>query len=172
MGGGCIFVVEELRMRFAVLVCVLVASCFVEAGGRKRRVPMAVEQTRVVTATPNSFTSVTTTKATPTTGSDDALAEVNRQRAARGLRPYVNDPLLNAAARACAAFRAAHWIHGHTNSDFAFLPPGAHATSAGCAALEPSWGFAACCVYDNYTYAGAAWVMGSDGRRYNHIFVR
>jgi hypothetical protein len=29
-----------------------------------------------------------------------------------------------------------------------------------------------CCVYENYTYAGAAWVSGRDGRRYMHLFVR
>jgi hypothetical protein len=29
-----------------------------------------------------------------------------------------------------------------------------------------------CCVYDNYTYGGAAYVTGRDGKRYMHLFVR
>lgn len=106
------------------------------------------------------------------TSSSDALHEVNAERAKRGMKPYVNDPLLNQAANACAKIRAASQIHGHLSSDFDQLPPGAHATAAGCGALEPSWGWGSCCTYDNYTYGGAAWVMGKDGRRYMHLFVR
>lgn len=114
-----------------------------------------------------------------TTGeATDALAEVNAKRAARGLRPFAHDPLLTAAAERCAAFRAnyrhpngAVGLFGHTSNDFAFLQ-GASASAAGCAAYPASYGFLACCVYENYTYAGAASVMGADGRMYHHLFVR
>ena len=109
---------------------------------------------------------------TAVNGDDDALSDVNAARARRGLRPFLPDPLLNQAARTCAKLRAASRIEGHLSSDFAHLPPGASATSAGCGALEPSWGWGTCCTYDNYTYAGAAWVMGTDGKRYMHLFVR
>lgn len=105
----------------------------------------------------------------------DALAEVNAQRAQRGLRPYLNDPGLNQAAYAAASWRAAHLYAGHVPSaggDFQFVPAGTTATTAGCAAWTPDWGFGACALYDNYTYCGAAWVMGSDGRRYCHCFYR
>lgn len=102
----------------------------------------------------------------------DALSEVNAARASRGLRPYVNDSLLNQAAQAAAKARAACRCAGHTQNDFSYVPSGGWATSAGCAAWEPSWGWGACCTYDHYTYAGAAWAMGSDGKRYMHLFVR
>jgi len=108
-----------------------------------------------------------------TPGVQDALAEVNATRAQRGLQPYLPDPLLNQAARACAIQRATRMIQGHLpESDFSHLPPGAHASAAGCGALTPDWGWGSCCTYDSYTYAGAAWVMGQDGRRYMHLFVR
>ena len=108
---------------------------------------------------------------------DDALAEVNAARDQRGLRPYVNDPVLNEAARKCAAWRAARLCSGHCElpqGDFTFLAPAypVGTCAGGCAAWEPSWGWGACATYDNYTYCGAAWVMGSDGRRYMHLFVR
>jgi hypothetical protein len=103
---------------------------------------------------------------------ENALDEVNATRAARGLRPYIEDPNLTAAASAAADFRASRLIAGHTSNDFAFLPAGAFAPAAGCAAWEPNWGWGACCTYDNYTYAGAAYTVGRDGRRYMHLFVR
>ena len=103
---------------------------------------------------------------------DDALEEVNAARAKRGLTPFVHDPKLNEAAKACAKIRATSFIEAHLANDFAYLPAGATATSAGCGALEPSWGWGTCCTYDNYTHAGAAWVMGADGKRYMHLFVR
>lgn len=109
---------------------------------------------------------------TVTNGADDALHEVNAERVRRGLRPYQPDPSLNHAAQSCARIRAANFIRGHLSNDFAYLPSGATASAAGCGALEPSWGWGTCCTYDNYTYAGAAWVMGTDGRRYMHLFVR
>lgn len=103
---------------------------------------------------------------------DDALAEVNAQRASRGLRPFVRDEGLTQAARACAAYRAQHRMEGHTANDFAFVPAGSIATSAGCACWPPAMGWGSCCTYDGYTYAGAAWSMGADGQRYMSLFVR
>mgnify|MGYP000078239018 CR=1 FL=1 len=102
----------------------------------------------------------------------DALDEVNATRAQRGLRPYINDPLLAQGALACARVRAQQHNAGHTSNDFAYLPSGAQATVGGCAAWTPDWGWGACATYDNYTYCGAAWVLGSDGRRYMHLFCR
>lgn len=101
-----------------------------------------------------------------------AIAEVNATRAARGLRPYTHDPLLSAGAKAVSAFRAARHIAGHSSNDFGFLPAGASARAAGCAAWAPGMGWGACCTYENWTYCGAAWTMGADGRRYMHLFVR
>lgn len=105
-------------------------------------------------------------------GAGDGLDEVNAKRAARGLRPFVRDEGLTRAAYACAAFRAERVLFGHTSNDFAFLPPGAFAASTGCAAYPASYGWMSCCVYEGYTFAGAAWVTGRDGRRYMHLFVR
>lgn len=103
--------------------------------------------------------------------SADALDEVNAVRAARGLRPYIKDDGLTAGAHNAARFRAERFIAGHTSNDFAALPAGVNATAAGCAAWGGNeWG--SCCTYENWTYAGAAWVRGSDGRRYMHLFVR
>lgn len=102
----------------------------------------------------------------------DGLAEVNRERARRGLRPFIYDAALTQAARSCAQIRASRRIRGHLRNDFAYVPAGTTARAAGCGALEPSWGWGTCCTYENHTYAGAAWVMGSDGRRYMHLFVR
>jgi hypothetical protein len=105
-------------------------------------------------------------------GAGDGLDEVNAKRAARGLRPYIRDEALTQAAMGCASFRAQHGLFGHTSNDFAFVPSGASAASAGCAAYPASYGWMSCCVYEGYTYAGAAWVTGRDGRRYMHLFVR
>ena len=97
---------------------------------------------------------------------------VNAQRAARGLRPFVHDPLLTQAAEACASHRAGRFLFGHTANDFQFLPAGAVAHAAGCAAYPASYGFMACCTYEDYHYAGASSVMGADGKMYHHLFVR
>jgi Cysteine-rich secretory protein family len=102
----------------------------------------------------------------------DALGEVNAARSARGLPPFIFDPQLTEAAQKAASYRAANRIAGHTQNDFAFLPAGSDCNKAGCGALEPSWGWGTCCTYDNYTHAGAAVVVGSDGRRYMHLFVK
>lgn len=103
---------------------------------------------------------------------DDALQQVNQARAQRGLRPYIFDGPLARAARACAEFRASRRIEGHTPNDFQFLPSDATATAAGSGALEPSWGFQTCAMFDGYTYAGAASVVGPDGKVYHQLFVR
>lgn len=181
-------------MRFMMILVALlgVAEVAVEAGPprRSRRYQQPVMQytpaaEQVVTtrkvdidaavASETKTTEVKTSEsktATGVAGSDDALEEVNAERAKRGLKAFLPDPLLNQAARACAKLRAQSHIHGHLSSDFDHLPAGGSASAAGCGALEPSWGWGTCCTYDNYTYAGAAWVMGSDGRRYMHLFVR
>ena len=103
---------------------------------------------------------------------ENALAEVNAARAARGLKPFIKDADLTDGAINVADFRAARLIAGHTSNDFAGLPVGCTASAAGCAAWDPSWGWGACCTYDNYTNAGAAWATGRDGRRYMQLFVR
>jgi hypothetical protein len=102
----------------------------------------------------------------------EALDEVNAVRAKRGLPAFQYDEGLTRAAQACAQFRADRLIQGHTSNDFAFLPAGAQAPAAGCAAWEPSMGWGACCTYERYAYAGAAYALGRDGRRYMHLFVR
>ena len=123
---------------------------------------------------PNSSTAAAPTVKQSLTVQPEALAEVNEARAKKGLPPLIHDPLLSQAAYKAAQLRASRGISGHLpESDFTCLPAGAKADSAGCAALEPSWGWQSCCWDDpQYTHAGAAWVMGSDGLRYNHIFVR
>jgi hypothetical protein len=102
----------------------------------------------------------------------DALDQVNAQRARRGLPPFVRDEGLTRAAQAAASYRAANLMFGHTANDFQFLPPGAQAAAAGCAAYPASYGFMACCTYESYRFAGAASVVGSDGRTYHHLFVK
>lgn len=111
-----------------------------------------------------------TTKEPPTA---DALDEVNRQRAARGLPPFIRCPHLTAGAINIAAHRARFRIHGHCSNDFQALPIGTSAACAGCAAWAAGSEFGACGLYENrYRYAGAAAVVGPDGIRYSHIFYR
>jgi hypothetical protein len=105
-------------------------------------------------------------------GAVEALDEVNAVRAARGLPPYAKDDGLTQAAMSAARFRADRRMDGHTPSDFAHLPAGSNATAAGCAAWSPDMGWGSCCTYENWTTAGAAYVVGDDGRRYMHLFVR
>jgi hypothetical protein len=121
-----------------------------------------VVQTRAV--------SVDSSKTNPT--GEETLAEVNALRAQAGLAPFVFDPKLCDGAIACARFRAANLIEHHTGNDFSFLPPGAFANGSGTAAATSNWGWLSCCVYDNATYAGAAWWRGRDGKRYMQLFVR
>lgn len=102
----------------------------------------------------------------------DALDEVNRTRAARGLPPFQRNEELSYAAAAAAEFRARERMDGHTPNDFAYLPRGTHADAAGCAAWPDRFGWGACCTYDQYRTAGAAWCRGPDGRRYMHLFVQ
>lgn len=105
-------------------------------------------------------------------GGTDALDEVNAVRAGRGLPAFQRDEALSIAASKAADFRAARNIAGHTSSDFAFVPQGASAGAAGCAAWTPGFGWGSCCTYERWRYAGAAWAMGRDGRRYMHLYVR
>jgi len=126
-------------------------------------------------ATPGGFSQVSSSQSMSVSSSEDggdALDEVNAARAARGLRPFMRDPALTQGALAAARTRAARFIQGHLPNDFSMLPPGAQATSAGCAAWPQGMGWGACCTYESHTYAGAAWAIGADGRRYMHIFVR
>jgi hypothetical protein len=160
-----------------VALFVLVSTASADKWSRKAQRQQRQNQGWTVVESPTVSTAPVVTPATPYTGKDagkdDALDEVNAERAKRGLRAFLPDPLLNKAALACAKQRAARFIHGHLpESDFSYLPANGQASSAGCGALEPSWGWGTCCYLENYTYAGAAWVMGSDGRRYMHIFVR
>lgn len=104
-------------------------------------------------------------------GAVDALDEVNAARAAAGLPLLIRDPALSAAAASAAGFRARARLFGHTSNDFAFLPAGGRALSAGCAAYPPALGWRSCCTYEGYTHGGAAYAVGDDGRRYMHLFV-
>lgn len=110
--------------------------------------------------------------AAPIRAGEDALDEVNAYRTSRGLKPFIKCDGLMEAARKTADFRAAHLLFGHTSSDFAFVPSGYRADAAGCAAYPASYGWLSCCMDDNYVYAGAAWTLGRDGKRYMHLFVR
>lgn len=164
-------------MRLAVLSAFMLI-CFVadiDAGDRRER--RRARQGRNTTAFVASavMTASPSVSAVPLpTGqeSKDSLDEVNAERAKRGLQPFTRDPLLCQAAYACAKARAASHIHGHLSSDFDYLPAGARATAAGCGAWLPGEGWGTCCTYDSYQTAGAAWVVGSDGKRYMHLFVR
>lgn len=102
---------------------------------------------------------------------EDALDEVNAARAARGLRPFVRDEGLSEAAKAAADFRALHRIEFHTSNDFAFVPAGSMASAAGCAAWPPHLGWGSCCTFQDRERAGAAFAIGSDGRRFMHLYV-
>lgn len=173
-------------MRLIVsLVALGVFALAADAGPLRGRRPLFQQTTYKGTATassacgPNGCTiSATRTEEFSRTtmagpgASGTAIDEVNAKRAARGLRPFLHDPLLTEAAQKCAEFRARHRLFGHTNNDFGFLGFGARASAAGCAAYEPHYGWLSCCTYDGYTYAGAAYVVGADGKRYMHLFVR
>lgn len=135
---------------------------------------------RNVWAVTNSSESPNSSTATPapavkpslTTGSDDALDEVNAYRAKRGLPAFKHDAQLTIAAKRAAETRAKALWDGHLANDFACLPSGATADAAGCGALEDSFGWGTCCADGSYEYAGAAWVRGTNGLRFMHLFVR
>ena len=57
----------------------------------------------------------------PAWAGNDALAQVNAARAARGLKPFIKDADLTAGAINVADFRAARLMAGHTSNDFAGL---------------------------------------------------
>jgi uncharacterized protein YkwD len=135
--------------------------------------PSATPEGEYVTNYLPATTSTPSTSIEAADGSGgDGLDEVNAKRAARGLRPFIRDEGLTQAARACASYRAQYSMFGHTSNDFAFVPSGSSASSAGCAAYPASYGWMSCCTYEGYTYGGAAWVTGRDGKRYMHLFVR
>lgn len=158
-------------MRFNAILLVLALSVGAEAGKYKFRQTVCTNCNRqgVVTQTVNT---VVKTSGLIIKETVEALNEVNAARATRGLRPFVHDPNLTVAAQACASIRSSSRIAGHLANDFSYLPGGVSASASGCGALELSWGWGTCRTYDNYTYAGAAVVMGADGKRYMHLFVR
>lgn len=158
---------------------IAVAMCFMFVGeasaqrGRRNRKQYVPQVTQVQPALVTPSTNVSKIGEV----CEDALAEVNKTRAERGLKPYIHDPLLAKGALACAKYRAERLIAGHCPGqmgDFAFLPSevSVNGVVGGCAAWTPDWGWGACATYDNYTYCGAAYVVGSDGRRYMHLFVK
>lgn len=161
-----------MRLLSVMTVLIVTPLCFADTWKITRR---GNQNAWVVTETakpePVVKPTLTTAKECP-----DALQEVNDARKARGLPPFLHDAKLTEAALACARERAARGIHGHLpESDFKHLPSSVstNGVAAGCAALEPSWGWQSCCWDDvGPTHAGAAYVMGADGLRYNHIFVR
>ncbi len=102
---------------------------------------------------------------------DDAIDAANAARAQRGLPAFVRDDGLTAAAEAAASYRASYGITGHTGNDFQFLPAGASAPCAGCAAWPDGMGFGSCALYESWTYAGAATVRGRNGLLFHHLFV-
>lgn len=161
---------KSVKLPASFLAMVLIACTSLTAdAGPSRRKPSRKQQSSEAVQPSQPATPYTGDK----TGSADALDEVNAERAARGLRPFIKDELLTQAANIAAERRASRLIRGHLpESDFSCVPAGGVASAAGCGALEPSWGWGSCCTYDNYSYAGAAWVMGRDGRRYMHLFVR
>jgi Cysteine-rich secretory protein family len=115
---------------------------------------------------------IMTLAATNARAADDALDEVNKARAARGLPQFKRDDGLTTAAKNCADVRARNLWAGHCQNDYNALPAGVTAGATGCAAWEPSMGWGSCCTYENWTYAGAAVTTGRDGIRYMHLFVR
>jgi hypothetical protein len=110
----------------------------------------------------------TDTMVAPPSG-DDALAEVNALRAARGLPPFIKDDHLTSAARTAAQHRACNLCSGHTSNDFACLPAGCSASAAGCAAWHPSEGWGSCCTYDSYTYNNPRMFTDRWGARWESV---
>lgn len=161
---------------FRLTVALSLLACFAtsaEAGRRHRSGYSAVNYSAARWATPTGYGQSVSYSATTVAG--DPLADVNAQRARRGLRPYLRDEGLTQGALACATYRARNRIAGHVSGgmgDFQFLPPGAHATTGGCAAWPRSMPFGACGLFDGHKFAGAATVIGADGLAYHQIFYR
>lgn len=101
----------------------------------------------------------------------DALDEVNAHRARLGLPAFIRDEGLSMGARVMAAARAYRLLQGHNRNDFQYLPQGTRAAATGCGA-SAGGNWLTCCAEDSYKYAGAAYVMGRDGKRYMHVAVR
>ncbi len=146
-------------MKFALTLLALLIAADLQAALRRRR------------PTQETYSPVSVAPVAGSASAVDALSEVNAARAARGLAPYIHDEGLAQAARSAAEYRAARGIRGHTQNDFSHLPAGSSASAAGCGGLEAAFGWAACCTFDRYTYAGAATVYVGN-IRFNHIFVR
>lgn len=148
---------RKFMLVLVTCICTLLLVTDVEAQGRRSRrsyVPQYVPQ---VVQKENSGPISTNFKADAII--ENALAEVNEARAKRGLKPYIYDATLAKAALECAKYRAARHMAGHCDGqrgDFGFLPSGydTNGVVGGCAGLEPSWGFQACAMFDNYTYCG------------------
>lgn len=104
-------------------------------------------------------------------GGVEALDELNELRKKRGLKPYIRDNGLTLAAARAAKARADRLLFGHLDNDFVCLPSGTRADAAGCAAYANT-GWLSCCMWESATYAGAAYVVGKDGKRYMHLFIR
>lgn len=108
-------------------------------------------------------------------GAEPALDQLNRQRAAKGLYPYIYDAPLQAGAEALAHYRAMCHIAGHAANDFQFCG-GSSVQCTGCSAWSQSTvaqlGVGACEDYGtSFRYAGCGWETGSDGIVYAHLVL-
>jgi hypothetical protein len=156
-----VFLSEDPEMMFRILVSASLVALSLAPKAETQESATPTTSFRGVAADASQF------------GATEALDEVNARRAARGLYPYVRDEYLTQGAANVAAFRAQRRMAGHTSNDFGGLPAGVRASASGCAAWEPSMGWGSCCTDEvGPRYAGAAWAMGSDGRRYMQLFVR
>ena len=96
-----------------------------------------------------------------------AIDEVNYWRKRNGLRPYVEDKRLTAAAQHKAEYRAARLLkNGHQGP----------ACPAGCregtGEARPDWGWLTCVMEESGSRAGAGVAIGDDGERYMVLIVR
>ena len=96
-----------------------------------------------------------------------AIDEVNYWRKKNGLRPFVEDKKLSAAAQHKAEYRAARLLKdGHQGP----------ACPAGCregtGEARPSWGWLTCVMEETGSHAGAGVAIGPDGERYMVLIVR
>ncbi len=116
----------------------------------------------------------------------DAMDEVNRQRQAHGLFPFIRDEGLSQSAARVADVRAARHIQFHCN-DSQYVPPGCPGWSSGAGVSSQK--FMACYaewpnrmpgesphggisgVSGQTVYAGAATALDEHGSRYCHLFV-